>query len=146
MDNVNDDTSLTLWLLLHSQAYVSQPKALVTKDSTLLECDDVSLGVQFPVFQRTTMLSSLQPGSPNKSLVLDCLAPKIKTTHSLQKLETTYPMSRSHNWIIKSTSVRTSKLIHHKWRFIITNMCADRVATWWKCGSPECHTNMAAGC
>jgi len=40
----------TLWLLLNSQVYVSQPKALVTKDSNLLECDGVSLGVQFPVF------------------------------------------------------------------------------------------------
>lgn len=61
---------LTLWLLLHSQAYVSHPKALVTKDSTLLECDGVSLGVQFPVFRRTIKPSSLWPSSPSRIALL----------------------------------------------------------------------------
>jgi len=67
---------LTLWLLLLSQAYVSQPKALVTKDSTLLECDGVSLGVQFPVFRRTKMPSSLRPRSPSRIALRGLPGPK----------------------------------------------------------------------
>jgi hypothetical protein len=67
---------LTFWLLLHSQAYVNQPKELVTKDSTLLECDGVSLGVQFPVFRRTTMPSSLRPSSQSRIALLGLPGPK----------------------------------------------------------------------
>jgi hypothetical protein len=66
----------TLWPLLHSQAYVSQPKALLTKGSTLLKCDGVLLGVQFPVFRRTTMPSSLRPSSPSRIALLGLPGPK----------------------------------------------------------------------
>ena len=61
-----------------------------------------------------------------ETLFLDCLAPKIKTIQPLQMLETFYAMSQHQNSIIKSTTVRTSKLIHHQWRFITTNICADK--------------------
>ena len=54
MDNVDDNSSHSLATTPISD--FSQPaKALVTKDSTLLECDGASFGVQSAVFQRTTM-------------------------------------------------------------------------------------------
>ena len=82
---------LTLWLLLHSQAYVSQPKVLVLKIQLCWNMMVCHWLCSSQCFEGPQCLHRCGQAVQRESLFLDCLAAMIKVTQSLQKLETMCP-------------------------------------------------------
>lgn len=64
---------------------------IVAQDSSLLGCDTVFVGKQFPTFQRPQCLYHVDQAVQN-----DCLTLKVNALQSFGMLGTTYPLTQHH--------------------------------------------------